>query len=695
MANFNIVVDSDFKPFSFDEMLRPYQMYGERYNQISSGMADLDTEASTLEALANEQTDPIAYKQYKDYSQKLKDQANKLAVNGLNPTSMNALTTLKSKYASDIAPIKGAVDRRRMLAEEQRKAMDNDPSLVYERMANEMSLDDFLVDPERTYGQQYSGRKLEEEISKEAANFVRELKGAGYATLQKMGLPYLYNVIHQPGVTSADVLNTIRNHGGNTALRRILDNALDRTGAGRVDANGNNVGKGWASNQGRRALQKYAESGLYSAIGSPKTELYRDEFSFKLNEAKKKAMADYYENRAKLSFNSEISQLSEESLQALERNYEEADSLGILKNPLNPFMQWGGIPTKGGYDTIADFALAVTPGVSLMQVKKSFDKNFVHDAVAKYDKDLASKIDKIKLNGGDSVLRYETKSGNQNVLATKEEVMSQCADEKSKEIAGELYDKFIVPQYLKAYNLGRPESQKMTETQFKQRQFAKVRESMDDIKTNLNNYRLKFKDPNGMAYRSISMNFEGGDNKVLERLLNSSQFGEGQIFEYGGIDYDTGKIAKGKSVNKKKLFKDDGTLKKKYGTRIVFNGDTPYLIAENDSSEDSEKYIISLASKTNTAGAYMGLQSTLNKITKDANKYKQQYGIEYYYKVPVFNNYTQADLDAIDRSYAIEKYWGIVNNDLNNESNTTSNISSTNTKEKKTGSSYTNTSDTD
>ena len=34
MANFDFVIDSSFKPFSFDEMLRPWVMYGNAYKEV-------------------------------------------------------------------------------------------------------------------------------------------------------------------------------------------------------------------------------------------------------------------------------------------------------------------------------------------------------------------------------------------------------------------------------------------------------------------------------------------------------------------------------------------------------------------------------------------------------------------------------------------------------------------------------------
>lgn len=107
--------------------------------------------------MANEQTDPYAYKVYKKYADDLKMQADQLAREGLSLTSRQGMLQMKQRYSKEITPIETAYKRREELAAEQRKALAQNPTMLYQRMASTMSLDDFIKDPSLDYGQQYSG----------------------------------------------------------------------------------------------------------------------------------------------------------------------------------------------------------------------------------------------------------------------------------------------------------------------------------------------------------------------------------------------------------------------------------------------------------------------------------------------------------------------------------------------------------
>ena len=80
--NLNIVANSRFKARSFDDLLKPLAMYTQEYNAIEQGVNELDTKASIWENMANEQTDPYAYKMYKNYADDLKSAADSLATSG-------------------------------------------------------------------------------------------------------------------------------------------------------------------------------------------------------------------------------------------------------------------------------------------------------------------------------------------------------------------------------------------------------------------------------------------------------------------------------------------------------------------------------------------------------------------------------------------------------------------------------------
>ena len=171
MANYNLVVNSTFQPFSFERYIQPYQMYGEAYKEVENTLADLNTKANVWEEMANEQTDPYAYQMYKRYSDDLKAQAYSLATQGLTPGSRKAMLDMRNRYSKEITPIETAYTTRQKYIDEQRKgAADN----IYSFDASTLSLDDLIENPNMSY-KTYSGNVLTTQVRNAAKNLANSL----------------------------------------------------------------------------------------------------------------------------------------------------------------------------------------------------------------------------------------------------------------------------------------------------------------------------------------------------------------------------------------------------------------------------------------------------------------------------------------------------------------------------------------
>lgn len=151
MANYSLVVNSKFQPFSFDRYLQPYQIYGQNYKEIEEQYTDLSIKAGIWEGLANKQTDPHTYKMYKTYANDLENRASQLASEGLNAVSRKNMLNMRARYSKEIIPIERAYNRKSKLAEEQRKLKAANPSIMFDRDFSSISLDDLLDNPELSY----------------------------------------------------------------------------------------------------------------------------------------------------------------------------------------------------------------------------------------------------------------------------------------------------------------------------------------------------------------------------------------------------------------------------------------------------------------------------------------------------------------------------------------------------------------
>lgn len=238
MANYSLVVNSKFQPFSFDRYLQPYQIYGQNYKEIEEQYTDLSTKAGIWDDLANEQTDPHTYKMYKTYANDLENQASQLASEGLNAVSRKNMLNMRARYSKEIIPIEQAYNQRSKLAEEQRKLRAANPSIMFDRDFSSISLDDLLDNPELSYTS-VSGDDLYKK-GKEAAisassrmmNVSPALQGQYWKIRQGYGADaankFLLNQSNIPELK--DAINRIVSQSGVT--KENLSRAIDYTISG-------------------------------------------------------------------------------------------------------------------------------------------------------------------------------------------------------------------------------------------------------------------------------------------------------------------------------------------------------------------------------------------------------------------------------------------------------------------------------
>ena len=270
MANYSLILDTKFKPFSYAEMLAPVAAATQAHQAIEEEYGNLKTKANVWEGIANEQTDPYAYKLYKTYSDDLEARAEELMKYGLNASSRKGMLDMRARYSKEIIPIENAYKRRKELADEQREALKQNPTLRYQRMARTMSLDDFIKNPSLDYGESYSGALLTQQVSQAAANYAKVLTQEG--KLEKLGLPFQYKQKLQHGATPEQVLAVINEAAKNgepaavSFLRGIRDQVLKSSGVA-----------SWADDRTMKEFEAYANQGLYSALGQAEIKDYTDQ----------------------------------------------------------------------------------------------------------------------------------------------------------------------------------------------------------------------------------------------------------------------------------------------------------------------------------------------------------------------------------------------------------------------------------
>lgn len=255
MANFSFVSGAKFRPFSYSEMLAPLQQATTAQMQIEDAYGELGTKADVFDKMANEQTDPQAYTMYKQYSNDLSKQAESLAKQGLTPASRQGLIDMKRRYSSEIVPIEQAYKKRQELIDEQRKLQAQDSTLLFDRPASTLSLDELISNPALS-PQSYSGALLSKQVGTAAQNLSKEVRENPRKWRTILGNQY-YETIMQKGFRPEEIMQAVQNNPeASPILQGIVEDAVGSSGI-----------KNWNDENILNRAYDYARQGLWNAVG--------------------------------------------------------------------------------------------------------------------------------------------------------------------------------------------------------------------------------------------------------------------------------------------------------------------------------------------------------------------------------------------------------------------------------------------
>lgn len=283
MANYSLVINSQFKPFSYQEMLAPTLMATQAHQELENQYGELATKASVWEEMANEQTDPYAYKMYKTYANDLEEQAGQLAREGLNAASRRDILNMRARYSKEITPIEQAYTARQKQAEQQQQALLQDPTLLLSRRASTTSLDDYIRNPQLAY-EAYSGKLLTAQAAQAASALAKEMQEKPRKWRSILHDSY-YETIMQKGFSSEAVLQAIQdNPNAAKELTRIIEDTLNSSGV-----------KNWGDQATIDRATDYIKQGLWSAVGETQ---YQTLDNWRAKMAEQEAMQKRAEKRA-------------------------------------------------------------------------------------------------------------------------------------------------------------------------------------------------------------------------------------------------------------------------------------------------------------------------------------------------------------------------------------------------------------
>lgn len=210
MANNYGVANTTFKPFSFEEMLKPVLMATEAHEKREEELNTLLEDAAT-KAFNFMDQDKAEKAIYAVLTDRIKNAADSLASQGLSSVLQKDISNLNKEYRSKMLPIQQQLAKRAELVAEQRKALLENPNLLFNIDYSKANLRDItssstysVIDPE----------KYKEEIAKEFSNITNNIVKDAVSTSKIKGTN-TYNVLNQVGYTPEEFEAAFTSNNGN------------------------------------------------------------------------------------------------------------------------------------------------------------------------------------------------------------------------------------------------------------------------------------------------------------------------------------------------------------------------------------------------------------------------------------------------------------------------------------------------
>lgn len=259
MPNYNLQINSQFRPMSFKEYMQPLMMAQQRHDQLENTLSQYDSKAAEFMRYANSATDKEEIAKYQQYAQQLHEVANNLSTKGIMGLDRKSSWKIKQQYDNEIAPLVSAAMNRNNIIREQRQLKTQDPSLIFNDASTE-GLKTFVDNPNYTYTP-YSGKLIMAMAAQGAAKLATTDRG----TLLKHITPSQLEYVKQHGYDMDSVFKVINDSPDKDALlSEVLQNTMEASGL--RPEQGNLYKQGLV----------YGKQGILQAIGQNTSQIIDD-----------------------------------------------------------------------------------------------------------------------------------------------------------------------------------------------------------------------------------------------------------------------------------------------------------------------------------------------------------------------------------------------------------------------------------
>lgn len=227
-----ITINSEFKPFTYDELTKPLRDYTEAYNKVEEQYATLAQQTEAWKNIATQENSPEAYAMYKKYSDELNAVVEDFS-KGMTIQNRSKLSGLKARYASEITPIANAYSAMQAANAYRDTVKGKDDSVIF-NVDRYNSLDDFL-NGQMADNNYISGKALQDDIAKqtlmESYNKYNQLIADGHSKKAAAKIvaqgdwideeAIINNIYASSGVTTEEAANKVRSYADTGIMQGV------------------------------------------------------------------------------------------------------------------------------------------------------------------------------------------------------------------------------------------------------------------------------------------------------------------------------------------------------------------------------------------------------------------------------------------------------------------------------------------
>lgn len=294
----NIVVNSRFNPFTYEQLIKPLEDYTKAYNEVEEQYANLATQTEAFRDVATRENSPEAYAMFNRYATDLENVTDDFS-RGMTLANRKQLLGLKRRYAKEITPIARADAARQEALKYRRETRARDNSAIFK--VENLSLDDFLHG--RTVSEDYvSGKDILARTSAKAEalgkslfsdpEFKKVLNGQKFQISQQNGMsPKMFYAVVNDQLDNPNISEALRTKL--QGFRQIMNDELATVA-------------GWGDAARQQALN-YVTTGMYAGLAKP-TYQFTENGEY-INAAQRQSLAN---ERARIAISQQSLALDQE-----------------------------------------------------------------------------------------------------------------------------------------------------------------------------------------------------------------------------------------------------------------------------------------------------------------------------------------------------------------------------------------------